>query len=80
MDKFANNISKLMVGKDPLKEVFIIFERIIGAKSEQAMEMANNIKDDMIPFIEKETVDLKEQNELRGKQKLVKDMKLNVRI
>lgn len=78
MDKFANNISKLMVGKDPLKEVFIIFERIIGAKSEQAMEMANNIKDDMIPFIEKETVDLKEQAELRAKQKIVKDMKLNV--
>lgn len=25
MDKFANNISKLMVGKDPLKEAFIIF-------------------------------------------------------
>lgn len=25
MDKFANNISKLMIGKDPLKEVFIIF-------------------------------------------------------
>ena len=25
MDKFANNISKLMIGKDPLKEAFIIF-------------------------------------------------------
>ena len=25
LDKFANNISKLMVGKDPLKEVLIIF-------------------------------------------------------
>lgn len=33
MEKFANNISKLMIGKDPLKEVFIIFERLIGAKS-----------------------------------------------
>ena len=33
MDKFANNISKLMIGKDPLKEAFIIFERLIGAKS-----------------------------------------------
>ena len=51
LDKFANNISKLMIGKDPLKEVFIIYERVIAAKSEQAMEMANNIKDDMIPFI-----------------------------
>jgi hypothetical protein len=37
MDKFANNISKLMIGKDPLKEVFIIFERCIGAKAEQSM-------------------------------------------
>ncbi len=37
MDKFANNISKLMVGKDPLKEVFIIFERAVAAKSEQSM-------------------------------------------
>ena len=51
LDKFANSISKLMIGKDPLKEVFIIFERIIAAKSEQSMEMANNIKDDMLPFI-----------------------------
>lgn len=33
LDKFANNISKLMIGKDPLKEVFIIFERAISAKS-----------------------------------------------
>jgi hypothetical protein len=79
MDKFANNISKLMIGKDPLKEVFIIFERLIGAKSEQSMEMANSIKDDMIPFIEKESVDIREHNELRSKQKLVKDMKFNVK-
>ena len=33
LDKFANNISKLIVGKDPLKEVLIIFERAIAAKS-----------------------------------------------
>lgn len=51
MDKFANNLSKLIVGKDPLKEVFIIFERAVSAKSEQALELASNIKDDMIPFI-----------------------------
>lgn len=79
MEKFANNISKLMIGKDPLKEVFIIFERLIGAKSEQSMEMAKNIKDDMIPFVESAASDLKEQGELRSKQKLVKDMKINVR-
>jgi len=42
------------------------------------MELANSIKDDMIPFIEKEAIDIKEQNELRGKQKLVKDMRTNV--
>jgi hypothetical protein len=67
-----------MVGKDPLKEVLIIFERVVGAKSEQSMELANSIKDDMIPFIEKEAVDLKEQGDLRAKQKLVKDMRSNV--
>lgn len=50
----------------------------MGAKSEQSMELANSIKDDMIPFIEKEAIDIKEQNELRGKQKLVKDMRTNV--
>jgi hypothetical protein len=78
MEKFANNISKLMIGKDPLKEVFIIFERLIGAKAEQAMEMAKSIKDDMIPFVESAAADLKEQGELRSKQKIVKDMKTNV--
>ena len=51
LDKFANNVSKLIVGKDPLKEVLIIFERAIAAKSEQSLELAQNIKDDMIPFI-----------------------------
>lgn len=51
-----------MIGKDPLKEVFIIFERAIAAKSEQSLELANNIKDDMIPFIEHDYLDLKEQN------------------
>jgi hypothetical protein len=25
LDKFANSISKLLVGKDPLKDTFIIF-------------------------------------------------------
>jgi hypothetical protein len=59
MDKFANNISKLIIGKDPLKEVFIIFERLVGAKAEQAMEMAKNIKDDMIPFLESSASDAK---------------------
>lgn len=50
-----------MIGKDPLKEVFIIFERLIGAKAEQSMEMAKSIKDDMIPFIESVASDIKEQ-------------------
>ena len=33
LDKFANSISKLLVGKDPLKDTFIIFERILASKS-----------------------------------------------
>ena len=56
-----------MVGKDPLKEVFIIFERAIGAKSEQSIELAQNIKDDMIPFLEQTAIDRKEQQELRNR-------------
>lgn len=75
MDKFANNLSKLIIGKDPLKEVFIIFERAVAAKSEQALELANNIKDDMIPFIETQAIDHKEQLELKNKQKIVKDIR-----
>jgi len=67
-----------MIGKDPLKEVFIVFERIIAAKSEQAMEMANNIKDDMIPFVQQQAIEIAPQGELKGKQKMVKDIRANV--
>ena len=67
-----------MIGKDPLKEVLIIFERAVAAKSEQAMELATSIKDDMIPFIEKEAIDMKEQNDLKSRQKLVKDTRAHV--
>ena len=67
-----------MVGKDPLKEVFIIFERAIAAKSEQSIELANSIKDDMIPFIQDHHIDLNDQNDLRGRHKLVRDMRAKV--
>lgn len=33
LDKFANSLSKLLIGKDPLKDTFIIFERILASKS-----------------------------------------------
>ena len=33
LDKFANSISKLLIGKDPIKDILIIFERIIASKS-----------------------------------------------
>lgn len=34
LDKFANSVSKLLIGKDPIKDILIIFERIISSKSE----------------------------------------------
>lgn len=51
MDKLANAVSKLLLGKDPLKDVFIIFERLLSAKAEQATILASSIKDDMLPFV-----------------------------
>lgn len=48
-EKFANNLSELIIGKDPLKEIFIVFERAVAAKSEQVLKLANKIKDDTIP-------------------------------
>ena len=33
LDKFANSVSKLLIGRDPLKDVFILFERILASKS-----------------------------------------------
>ena len=75
LDKFANNISKLIVGKDPLKEVFIIFERAVSPKSEQSVELAQSIKNDMIPFIEKNAIDPPQQQDLRLKQQSVKDIR-----
>ena len=63
------------MGKDPLKEVFIIFERAISAKSEQSVELAQSIKNDMIPFIEKNAIDPPQQQELRLKQQSVKDIR-----
>jgi hypothetical protein len=80
LDKFANNISKLIVGKDPLKEVLIVFERAVSAKSEQSLIQANSIKDDMIPFIASNAIDLPSQQALRGKQKAVKDLRSLVRL
>jgi hypothetical protein len=65
LDKFANSISKLLVGKDPLKDTFILFERILASKSEQANKMANSIKEDMLPFLDK-AIDLKEQTAIRN--------------
>lgn len=40
LDKFANSISKLLIGKDPLKDILIIFERIIASKSEESNRLA----------------------------------------
>lgn len=51
LDKFANSISKLLVGKDPLKDTFILFERILASKSEQSNKIAVSIKEDMLPFL-----------------------------
>ncbi len=61
LDKFANSVSKLIVGKDPLKEVFIIFERMLSGKSEQAETLASSLKEDMIPFLEEKLQMRREQ-------------------
>lgn len=50
LEKLADSVSKLMLGKDTLKEVFIVFERMLSAKSDEAKLLAENVKNDMMPF------------------------------
>lgn len=50
LEKLADSVSKLMLGKDTLKEVFILFERMLSAKSDEARLLAENVKNDMMPF------------------------------
>lgn len=50
LDKLAESISKLIVGKDALKEVFITFERMLAARAEEARLLADSVKNDMMPF------------------------------
>lgn len=40
LDKFANSISKLLVGKDPIKEVLITLDKILTSKSEGSSGLA----------------------------------------
>lgn len=40
LDKFANSISKLLVGKDPIKEVLITIDKILTSKSEGSSTLA----------------------------------------
>ena len=71
LDKLANSISKLLIGSDPFKDVLIIFERMLASKCDESEKMAQEIKDDMIPFI-LESVDSKSQEIFKGKQKYFK--------
>jgi hypothetical protein len=40
----------LIVGKDTLKEVFIVFERMLSSRAEEARIIAESVKNDMMPF------------------------------
>ena len=51
LDKFANSVSKLLIGKDPIKDILIIFERILASKFDESQKLAHEIKDDLIPFL-----------------------------
>ena len=77
MDKFANSVSKLLVGKDPIKDILIIYERILASKSEESQKLANSIKNDILPFLE-ESLDVQTQQKLKDTQKEVKEMRMKV--
>ena len=60
------------MGKDTLKEVFIVFERMISAKSDEAKLMAESIKSDMMPFTKEMTSD--QHYGFKADEKLVKEV------
>ncbi len=47
----AESTSKLIVGKDTLKGILIVFERLLSSLAEQAKSVAENIKSDMMPYV-----------------------------
>lgn len=39
------------MGKDTLKGIFIVFERLLSSLSEQAKNVAESVKSDMMPYV-----------------------------
>ena len=72
LDKFANSVSKLLMGKDPIKDILIVFERIIASKSEESEKLAHEIKDDLIPYLTA-SMDLEAQQKLKDRSSNIKE-------
>jgi hypothetical protein len=77
LDNFANSISKLLVGQDPIKDILIILERIISSKSEESEKLAKEIKDDLLPHV-RDSVNVRAQDSFREKQGAVRNIRASV--
>lgn len=78
MDKFANGLSKVLQGKDPLKDILIIVENLISNKADLSEKLAKSIKEDLMPRLEA-SINLKAQQVLKDKQNDVRNIRASVR-
>ena len=76
LDKLAESTSKLIIGKDTLKEVFIVFERMLASRADEARLLAENIKNDMMPFTKSINTEL--NFTFRGDYRKVRDVRTEV--